>query len=228
VADVNQQVNLYQPIFREERKLFSLKAVLVALGIVSASLVLMWALGVRNVDALQQGVAQLQSQQAAQERMAQAAGILLDEQGSPVVVQAEVQSLSAQLAEKTQALSLLRSGAAGESKGFAPRLAALARQHVDGVWLDHLVLSSGAHGLILRGRGTDAELIPQYLQLLTREPELVGARFDEVELDRRAEHEPNALSAAQDKRDSATVRFSVASQALRTNVKGATNERHGT
>ena len=225
---MNQQINLYQPIFREERKLFSLKTVLLGLGVVSASLLLMWGLGVRNVNRLQQGVAQLQAQQAAQERMAQAAGILLDAQGSPVAVQAEVQALSAQLAEKTQALALLRSGAAGEPKGFAPRLAALARQHVKGVWLDHLVLGSGAHGLILRGRGTNAELIPQYLQQLTSEPELAGARFDEVVLDRRAQHEVNTVNAAQDKEDSATVRFSVASQAFRTDVEADVAARRGT
>jgi hypothetical protein len=211
---MNQQINLYQPIFREERKLFSMRTVGLALGIVALSLLAMWAIGARNLDSLDKAVAQLKAQQDAQERMAQAAGVLLDAQGSPATIQAQVRTLSAQLADHTNALNLLRSGAAGEPKGFAPRLQALARQHTDGVWLDGLLLGGGINGLALRGRSTNPELVPKYLQLLTLEPELSGTRFDEVVIDRHEHHDKSSQTKDKDKNDSPTVRFSVSSNAI--------------
>jgi hypothetical protein len=212
---MNQQINLYQPIFREERKLFSLKTVSVALSIVVASLLAMWALGAHNVSNLAKAVEQLKAQQTAQEQMAQAAGVLLDAQGSPAAIQAQVQLLSAQLADRSNALNLLRAGAAGEPKGFAPRLQALARQHTEGVWLDELLIG-GVNGLALRGRSVSPELVPKYLQLLTTESELSGARFNEVVIDRRVYHdEKAAIRAGKDKDDSSpTVRFSVSSNGM--------------
>jgi hypothetical protein len=215
---MNQQINLYQPIFREERKLFSLKTVALALGLVAVSLVAMWALGAHNVGKMDLAVTQLKAQQAAQEEMARAAGVLLDAQGSPNAVQAEVQRLSGLLADRTNALNLLRGGAAGEPRGFAPRLQALARQHTEGVWLDELLLGGGPNGLVLRGRSVNPELVPKYLQLLTNEPELSGARFDAVVIDRREHHDERAQpkSDSENEKGSAspTVRFSVSSSAL--------------
>lgn len=225
---MHQQVNLYQPIFREERKLFSLKTVLTAMTIVIATLLGMWALGARNVAGLERAVTQLREQQAAQEQLAQRAGAMLAAQGSPAAAEAEVQRLSALLAERTNALNLLRSGAAGESRGFAPRLAALARQRADGVWLEELVLSGGANGLILRGRSVSAERVPQYLQMLTAEPELSGARFDQVVLDRRKHHESEQPTpgAAPDE-ESNFVRFSVSSSAAARQVADTADRRSG-
>jgi hypothetical protein len=212
---MNQQINLYQPIFREERKLFSLKTVLLALGIVTVALVGMWAIAAHNVGALETAVAQLRNQQAAQERLAQSAGLLLDAQGTPAAIQAQVKTLSAQLADHTNALNLLRNGAAGDPKGFAPRLQALAHQHTEGVWLDEVLLASGSSGLVLRGRSTAAELIPKYLLQLSTEPELSGARFDQVMIDRHKYHEDKVVPPAEKDQQApgSTVRFSISSSA---------------
>lgn len=218
---MNQQINLYQPIFREERKLFSLKTAAIALIMVASGLAAIWAVGAHNVSRLDGDIKLLQQQLVAQERMARSAGIMLGAQGNPSDVQAQVQTLSARLAERTRALDLLRNGAAGEPRGFAPRLLAFARQHTDGVWLDHLYLGGQGIGISLQGRSIDADLVPKYLQSLNAEPELVGTRFDEVILDRRERADDKTVvhgnahsSIKQDPQNSATVRFSVSSRAL--------------
>ena len=213
---MNQQINLYQPIFREERKLFSLNTVVLSFAIVSVALLVMWGLGAHNVNNLATAVEQLKQQRAAQERMALAAGIMLDAQGNPTVAEAQVKSLSARLAERTNALNLLRGGAAGQPKGFADRMSALASRHTDGVWLDQLFLSGGTNGLMLRGRSIDPDLVPKYLQTLTTSPELSGARFDLVEIDRRRNHDavPATNQQEEEKAGQSLVRFSIASSAL--------------
>ena len=233
---MNQQINLYQPIFRQERKLFSLRTVGMALAIVAVVLLGIWGFSIRNVAKLAREVESVQRQLEAQQRMAAKVGGQLSASTSPEAVQANVKRLSALLAERTRALELLRNGAAGSRDGFAARLSALARSHIDGLWLERLMIgpnengSSGtAGGLLLEGRSTDAQLIPVYLQQLADQPELSGARFDEVIIDRHPNREaaerealgkpplPTGPStqAKEDALAQSTVRFSVSSSSVR-------------
>ncbi|HYM35396.1 MAG TPA: hypothetical protein VET48_08375, partial [Steroidobacteraceae bacterium] len=69
----------------------------------------------------------------------------------------------------------------------------------------------GPNGLMLRGRCVDAELLPKYLQTLTMEPELAGARFDQVVIDHRRHHDKDARDGSDKDNDSPFVRFSVSS-----------------
>jgi len=213
---MHQQINLYQPIFREPRKLISLSTVAWGFALIAVALVAMWGIGFYNVKKLETSIAQLKQQQAAQERMAQAANALFDARGNAAELQAVVQILSSKLAERSKALEVLRSGVAGEPRGFASRLEALAHRHTEGVWLDELLLGGGPNGLVLRGRCVDADLVPKYLQQLTLEPELSGTRFDDVVIDRRKDHEKTPSVATEKNHNSPTLRFSVSSaRALR-------------
>jgi Tfp pilus assembly protein PilN len=217
---MHQQINLYQPIFRQERKLFSLRTVAITLGIVTAALIAIWGFGRYNVTQLERSVASLRQQQEAQQRMAATAGGLLSARASPETLNANIKQLTAQLSERTRALELLRTGAAGESEGFAKRLSALAQTHTDGLWLERLSIG-GATGLSLEGRSNDADLVPRYLQQLSDKPELSGARFDQVVLDRYRDRDIAERAAKgqqlqpEDAKQMPTVRFSVSSRMAR-------------
>jgi hypothetical protein len=217
---MHQQINLYQPIFRQERKLFSLRTVALTLSIVAVALLAIWGFGTYNVKQLERSVTSLRQQQEAQQQMAQTAGGLLAARASPDALNASIKNLSTQLAERTRALDLLRNGAAGESEGFAKRLSALARTQTAGLWLERLSIG-GATGLSLEGRSNDPELLPQYLQQLANAPELSGARFDQVVLDRYRDRDIAARAAKgqelrpEDAKQMPTVRFSVSSRLAR-------------
>src|SRR6185369_13529064 len=62
---------------------------------------------------------------------------------------------------------------------FAARLEGLARQHVEGVWLDHLTLGGTANALSLSGTTVNPTLVPEYLHNLAADPALRGAQIDE-------------------------------------------------
>lgn len=224
---MHQQINLYQPIFRHERKLFSLRTVGIGLSIVALGLIGFWSLGVYQVKNLERAVNDVRQQQSAQQRMADSATGQMNATTSPEQVQSNIKQLSSQLAERTQALDLLRNGAAGSSEGFANRLSALGRRHTEGLWLDRMLIGpyqvGGVAGgsLMLEGRSVDAQLVPTYLQELAEEPALTGARFDSVVIDRYKSREA-AERAAQGKAspldevpNASTVRFSVSSGGLR-------------
>jgi len=217
---MHQQINLYQPIFRQERKLFSLRTVAITLSVVAAALFAIWGFGKYNVSQLERSVATLRQQQQAQQRMAETAGGLLSARVSPEALNAGIKQLSAQLAERTRALDLLRNGAAGESEGFAKRLSAIARTRTEGLWLERLSIG-GTAGLSLEGRSNDADLLPRYLQELSKAPELSGARFDQVVMDRYRDRDVAERAAKgqiltpADAKQMPTVRFSVSSRATR-------------
>jgi len=217
---MHQQINLYQPIFRQERKLFSLRTVAITLSVVAAALLAIWGFGKYNLTQLERSVAELRQQQQAQQHMAETAGGLLRARASPETLNARIKQLSTQLAERTRALDLLRNGAAGDGEGFAKRLSALARTRIDGLWLERLSIGDAA-GLSLEGRSNDPDLVPRYLQELAKAPELSGARFDQVILDRYRNREVAERAAKgqqlapDDAKQTPTVRFSVSSRSMR-------------
>jgi hypothetical protein len=200
---MHQQINLYQPIFRHERKLFSAATVSVALMLVLAGLLAFWGFGTWNVAKLEREVATVREQQQSQERLASASGTLRAARANPVEVQARIKRLSAELAERTRAMGLLRGGAAGETTGFAARMAALARQHVDGLWLDHLAMHGGPGTMSIGGGTLSPDSVPRYLSALASEPTLMGTRFDEFVIEQPSKERPQP-----------GVRFRAASAAL--------------
>ena len=101
-------------------------------------------------------------------------------------VEARVKALSASLSERTQALQVLQSGAAGQTSGFAARMEALARRHVDGLWIDGLAMSGTQSTISISGGSVDADIVPAYLRSLSSEAVLNGTRFDDFVIERSA------------------------------------------
>ena len=110
---------------------------------------------------------------------------------TPEQLDARVKQLEAQVTERTRAVQILKSGGAGQTTGFANRMEALARRHVDGLWLDQMILSGTNGGMTLRGATIDPDVVPQYLRSLAAEPALSGTRFDDFVIER-----PSKLSKA--------------------------------
>jgi len=175
---MRQQVNLYQPIFRPHHRPFAAPAALWTLGLVVLGLLGTWGYGLQRVNHLGQDLVRLRALQQQQLQIAASAGASRAERPSPAALQAQATQLLADLKQRQQALEVLRSGAAGDPGGFARRLEALAHRHIDGLWLDHIVLVGGAGVASLSGRTLDPDLVPVYLQALTAEAALAGTRFE--------------------------------------------------
>lgn len=205
---MRQQINLYQPIFRAERKLFSAVMVAIACGLIVLTYLSIWGYGSIKVARLAQAVQTLQAQAQTQESMIATAAGLRAQRSKPAALDASIARLGSELAQRSRALDVLRSGIAGEPSGFATRLEALARGHLSGVWLDHLVLTGAAGmqgNLRLEGAALNAELVPQYLQSLANEQVLSGVRFAQFAIERPAEKDQHTAQA---------IRFRATSAAL--------------
>jgi Tfp pilus assembly protein PilN len=181
---MRQQVNLHQPIFRRERKSFSALTVAATLGVVAVALTAFSLYTARGVERLQTEVAQLTEQQAKQQTELTKVGETLSRHARRSDVEARVKALTATLSERTQALQVLQSGAAGQTSGFASRMEALARQHVNGLWIDGLAMSGTHSTMSITGGSVDADIVPVYLRSLSDEAVLSGTRFDDFVIER--------------------------------------------
>ena len=143
---------------------------------------------------------------------------------NPAEIEARVKKLTASLSERTRALHLLKSGAAGQTTGFAARLEALARRHVDGLWIDRLVISGSNGSMSLAGATLNADIVPASLQSLAQEPVLAGTRFDEFSIER-----PAAVLTVADESSTVTnkpsrerfIRFRAGNKALDQTITGS-------
>jgi len=204
-----QQVNLYQPIFREERKLFSATAICTGLGIAAAGLVAITLVSWWQVLSLGRQLETVAAQERGRKNLNAASQHLFEHGETERDLNAKVAALAFQLDRRQRVLRYLASGAAGTNQGFATRLEALAREQIDGLWLKGATLTSEPGHFALVGSAVDADLVPRYLQRLAAEPALAGAKLDSLEI---LEPKSEAPRSAQDPTTAGRVDFSVSSQ----------------
>ena len=181
---MRQQINLHQPIFRRERKAISAVMVATTLGVLAVVLTAFSMYTSRGVAQLESEVAKLTEQQTKQQEQLTKVSETLSRQARRSDVEARVKALTTTLSERTQALQVLQSGAAGQTSGFATRMEALARRHVNGLWIDRLAMSGTQSSMSISGGSLDADIVPVYLRSLSGETVLSGTRFDDFVIER--------------------------------------------
>jgi len=215
---MRQQINLYQPKLIGERKRFSAGSLAAVLALVIAALAAYSMQTRKGLTALEDQVATLQTQKTELDSMsAQSA----QTSSRPEDLESKVKELVRAIAERKRALEMLQSGAAGQTNGFAARLEALARRHVEGLWIDSVMLSGTTGAMNLSGATLNADIVPTYLHSLAQDPVLNGTRFDDFVIERPAAAKPveSDADAAEEpaaSRQAATkyVRFRAGTRAL--------------
>lgn len=183
---MRQQINLYQPIFSREHKQLSGATLVSALGVVVVTLLGISLYAHQRSGQLAGEVETMRERAAQQEQVVAKVGELHAARGNPVEIEARVKQLSEAVAARKRALNVLQAGDAGQTVGFAGRLEALARRHVEGLWIDSLVLSGTNGSMTLQGATLNADTVPVYLQGLAHERALAGTRFDDFVIERPA------------------------------------------
>ena len=176
-----QQINLYQPIFRKQRQIFSAATMLQALAIVTVALLAIYGYGLLGVRGLEAEVVQLEGR----ERALNVQLARIDpsfSQGRRHEVDGELKRLNATLLDQQRLIEVLREQPLGLTAGFSQYLTALGRQRTPELWLTDIVVNGGTAAIELAGRSLDPTLVPEYLQRLSREAALAGQRFDRFEI----------------------------------------------
>lgn len=178
-----QQINLYQPIFRKQRQIFSAVTMAQVLGVVTAALLGIYGYGVAQVGALERAVVQLEGrEQALATQLVRIDPAMGDNRRTEL--EAELKRLNATLLDQQRLIDVLQEHPLGDTAGFSAPLAALARQRTPELWLTELAINGGTGAIELAGRSLEPELVPAYMQRLGTEGALAGQRFDHFEIGR--------------------------------------------
>lgn len=180
---IYQQVNLYQPIFRRQRQIFSAVTMLQSAAVVVVALLTIYFYGIWQVGLLEAQVLELEGR----ERAYSARLARLDPSENTnrrQEVERELERLNSTLLAQQRLIDILREQPLGSTSGFSAELAALGRRHSSGLWLTELRINGGTDSIELVGRTSDPGMIPAYLLRLGEEEALAGKRFDQFEIER--------------------------------------------
>jgi hypothetical protein len=176
-----QQINLYQPIFRKQRQIFSARTMLQSFGIVAVALLGIYIYGALQLHGLEAEVVQLEGREKALTtqllRIDPALGA-----NRRAELELELRRLNATLLDQQRLIEVLREQPLGDTAGFSVYLAALARQRTPELWLTALAINGGTGAIELAGRALEPKLVPEYMQRLGTEAALAGQRFDRFEI----------------------------------------------
>lgn len=184
---MSQQINLFNPIFLQQKKLFSFFTMLQALGLILLGSVIFYGYARYQVQSLAIQSGEMSARYTAeQQRLARVASEFSPQRASQQLNE-EVKSLEAQLAAQNEMLETLKSGAIGNTRGYSEYLRAFARQSLDGLWLTGFEIEGDGTQMSLRGAARNGRLLPLYIRRLNREPVMRGKTFANLKMQREGE-----------------------------------------
>ena len=180
---MSQNINLYTPAFRKQRRRLTLATVAQCLGLTLVALVGYYAYLQQQVGGLS---AELSSAEPVLKSQRSFIEKLKDKAAAPkpdAKLEGEIARLEAELTLARDSMAALTGGAFGNQQGFAEYLRAFSRQSVYGLWLTGFTIA-GSGELEIRGRALSPDLVPSYIQRLNREEVLAGRSFARLEMSR--------------------------------------------
>jgi hypothetical protein len=194
---MSQQINLFNPIFLKQKKVFTAVPMAEALvAIVAGVLLLTWYAN-RSVGELEQSAKAGKTLLAERERrLVNANAQFAPRQKSPALA-AELAQAEVELKALHDVEAVLRGGVLGNTAGYAEYFRAFSRQNVSGLWLTGLTISGAGNDIGVQGRAMQPTMIPNYIARLTGERVMHGKTFASLDISRPdAQLAPAAPGAA--------------------------------
>lgn len=188
---MSQQINLYNPIFRKQKKVFSSTTMLQAFALIVLVVAVFYFAVALQTPVLEIRSAETSRQLRAELERLKAYGAAESPAERAKAIAERRKGLEAALSANTQALTAFESEG-GRVEGYAEVLRALARVSVDGVWLTRINFARGKGDVSIVGRATRPELVPTYLERLRAEQALRVRDFSRLEVTRPAESKAGA------------------------------------
>lgn len=181
---MHQQINLFQPVFRKQHKVFSAGTLAQIAAAVLTLLVAILGHVRWTLAGMEQSAAELQQQH---DHIHQQIGVIEASFQTPdsAALEAEIEQLMIDIDQRNSLLAQFDQLVLQHRSGFAAQFRALAEQHVPGLWLDGVTVN-GEGQIEIRGITLDAKLVPIYLQQLQKQPGLSETPFETVSMQRIA------------------------------------------
>lgn len=179
---MSQQINLFNPVFLKQRKIFTARAMGQALAVLVTGIAVL-SMYSRST------LAELESQSESSARQLERRQAKLAEltaqfapRTSSAELAAQVTYMEAQVKALKEVSSVLDRGAFGNTHGYTGYFRAFAHQDAPGVWLTGLQIEGAGNDITIDGRALGAELVPSYIRSLSGQRALQGKTFGSLEI----------------------------------------------
>lgn len=181
---MSQQINLFNPIFLKQKKVFTALPMVEALGvIVAGALLLTWYAGQRVAD-LERSAEAGKTLLADRERRLVEANKQFAPRQKSAILAMDLAQAEVELRSLKQVESVLRDGTLGNAAGYAEYFRALSRQNVNGLWLTGVSIVGAGNDIGVQGRAMQPTLIPAYIARLKSERVMHGKSFASLDISR--------------------------------------------
>lgn len=184
-----QQINLYLPEFRPNRKPVRAEHMVWAIGALLLLLVLWSFWSALQTQDLAEQVAEEQRQLEQLQQQVQELTARQPRRQGPDL-ETEIERLQNEIQRRENIRLLITQQNLGNADGFSAQLQALARQSMAELALQHFSLQQGGSYVELSGRVRQAERVPEYLQRLRLEPSFTRVRFGVMDVERDESSDP--------------------------------------
>jgi hypothetical protein len=181
-APVRQSVNLYLPEFRKQQDWLDAARMLQLAGLLLLGVALGLVWQVWQLERSERVLAAAEAQRAAAVAATGALRASFGPQTPSEELLEQSRQLESVLQERRVVLDFMGSGQLGNTRGFSPFLADLARYHVQGLSLKSIRLAEDGRSVVLSGEVLRAELVPMYLQALDRGKSFRGLSFQVLQI----------------------------------------------
>lgn len=218
---MSQQINLFNPIFRQQKKYFSAATMAQALGMVLAGAILLVSYATYRSSQLGAEAREVALQlQAAQTQLAEVEAAFPPRQKNQALA-GQIRKLEMDMAALQQISATLQAGEFGNTEGHAEYMRAFARQILEGVWLTGFSIHGAGAEIGLQGRALRPELVPAYINRLKREPILQGKAFSALQMQASLTKTTADAGTGKDPAPGTYMEFSLQSQDAQAQPAGA-------
>lgn len=179
---MSQQINLFNPAFLLQKKVFSAAAGGPALLLLLAGTLSLAYLAEVKLAAMARFAAATNSQLEKKQLLLASAVAQFPAKKKSAELDARIAEQEAQLKAMQGVSALLQRGDIGNTHGYADYFKAFARQHVSGLWLTGVAINGAGVDIEVRGRTTAAPLVPHFFSRLSTEPVMRGKVFDGLQI----------------------------------------------
>lgn len=192
---MSQQINLFNPVFLKQRKVFTTLAMAQALGVLVLGIVVLAWYGQLSVGELRYQAGQSAKQLELRQARLKAVTAEYAPRARDASLEAQIADLEIQVSALREVGSKIRAGAFGSTEGYGSYFLAFARQDTPGLWLTGLTIDGAGIDITIEGRALDAAIVPGYISALSAERVLKGKTFGSLRITAPAGQPDPAVAA---------------------------------
>ncbi len=179
---MSQQINLFNPVFLRQRKYFSVTAMLQALVMIAVGSGVFYVYAAHQVKLLAKQSEETSKRYTAEQLRLTHYSAEFSPQQSSQLLEEELKNAEAKAAAQHELIETLKSGVIGNTTGYSEYMRAFARQTVPGLWLTGFSIAGDAAQMSINGAVLSPELVPAYIQRLSREKVMHGKIFASLQM----------------------------------------------